>query len=384
MAFNVNKILSNISNSAFAKTASQNASKAMTSLGRGISSICDKKDSFQKGLSAIEPTGGDNSWFLMLGLMLAVVLGPRTKTAMKRNPDNKEATRDEITEILFRDIQTIGIILLALKALNTIISAIGGKATGIPMSNKPYQQLFNSTGLKNRAQEFVKAPMEKLRIAAKNVWDTINPIGGKMSYTKEQSIEKYSGQNSILQIKKMFENIEHQKGKPEKVFQLVLDSLIEKQNKAISLIESNAKASASALGIYDEKSSNSLTNAKERLQDLLNLKESGYQSFKDGSTALNNATENMLISFFKDKENPLAQKVINLNGWLKTLAYGIEIGYLGFGLPFLNQKRLEKKYLKDSPKESIPQTMPEIRNASLTNIKLKEQEIKLYHNFIKK
>ena len=111
------------------------------------------------------------------------------------------------------------------------------------------------------------------------------------------------------------------------------------------------------------------------------LKEQGYKGFKNNNN-ISKASENLIISFFKDTNNALVQKVVNLNAQLKTLAYGIEVGYLGFGLPYLNQKRLEKKYLK-TKKEQMPETLSEIKNISLTNKNLKEHEVKLYHDFIK-
>ena len=58
------------------------------------------------------------------------------------NPDNKEATKDEIAEILFRDLQTVAIMLFGLKSLNSVISALASKMTGLPMTNKPYQKFF--------------------------------------------------------------------------------------------------------------------------------------------------------------------------------------------------------------------------------------------------
>lgn len=382
MSFNIGKISSKIANSSFVTALPKKASNFATSFGAKVDSLC-VKDKFSKAVNALEPTGGDNSWLLMLGLMFTMVVGPRIATAAKRNPDNKEATKDEISEILFRDIQTIAIIMLALKALNALISGAAGKFSGIPMSNKPYEQMFNTKGIKNKAIEFAQEPFAKIGTFAKNVWATVNPLGGKMSYTKEQSIEKYSGQGSLEEIKKLFKSTEAQKGNPDKIFNIVTDSLIQEQNDKLLKLKSDALSSAFADGKFLDDMNKKIEQTSTRLDDLLQLKEAGYENFINGKTQINKSVENLMVSFFKDKNNSLVKKVVNLTAWLKTIAYGIEVGYLGFGLPFLNQKRLEKKYLNTQPKASMPDTMHEIKNAAVKNVKLKEQEVKLFSNFIK-
>ena len=178
MGFNINSITSKITNSKALKSIPQKMNNISVKIGSKFDKLCSKSDTFQKVVNALEPNGGDNSWFLMLGLM-AMVVGPRITTAAKRNPDNKEATKDEIKEILFRDIQTISIIMLSLKAMNALISAAAGKMSGIPMSNKPYIEMFNSKGLKNKAMEFIQEPLQKTKILFKNIFDTINTIGRK-------------------------------------------------------------------------------------------------------------------------------------------------------------------------------------------------------------
>lgn len=375
MGFNINKITSRIAKSNFVTKLPTKVNNVASSLGGKVDSLCNKSDKFSKALNSIEPTGGDNSWFMMLGLMISMVIGPRTIAAAQRNPDNKEATKDEIAEILFRDIQTVAIMLFALKALNTLISAAAGKISGIPMSNKPFEQVFNTKGIKNKAQEFIQTPVEKAKILAKNVWDVINPLGGKNCYTKEQACEKYSGYETIDQIKKMFDTTKKQKGDPDKIFKIVTDSLINDQKTQIALFEKQQRA----CGIPD----NRIEAAKNALQNLVDLQNGGYENFRNGTTKIDELTKYKLISFFNDKNNPLAKKVSSLIAWLKSIALGIEIGYLGFGLPFLNQKRLERKYLKTQPKEQLPDTIHEVKNIAIKNVKLKEQEVKLFHNFIK-
>ena len=69
----------------------------------------NKNNKYFTGISLSRNKGHQNA--LLAGLMTATVILPRVLTAKKRNPDNKEATRDEVKEILFRDVQTVLIIL---------------------------------------------------------------------------------------------------------------------------------------------------------------------------------------------------------------------------------------------------------------------------------
>ena len=100
----------------------------------------------------------------------------------------------------------------------------------------------------------------------------------------------------------------------------------------------------------------------------------------DESKNLDDKYINILCHALCNKEtNALAKSVNGLNSYLKTAALGIEVGYLGFGLPALNQKRLEKKYLSEKPiGEQRGDTFSPINDRHI-----KAQEIKLYSQFMK-
>ena len=133
--------LEKLTSSPFVKSSVNKFGKTCTKIGSAVSEGAHA-DSFKKVIKKLEPSGGNNSFFAMAGLMIFTVLIPRVRTAMKRDPDNKEATKDEIMEILFRDCQTIAIVLFALKIMNSIISGKASKIKGLPMTNKPYQKVF--------------------------------------------------------------------------------------------------------------------------------------------------------------------------------------------------------------------------------------------------
>ena len=100
---NTPKIFNKIASSNFAKAISSKTSQFATKLGGGIENLLEKtpkKDTFKKIASALEPTGSNNSFIPMAGIMLGGVVVPRIITAAKRNPDDKEATKDEIYDVI--------------------------------------------------------------------------------------------------------------------------------------------------------------------------------------------------------------------------------------------------------------------------------------------
>ena len=89
--------------------------------------------------------------------------------------------------------------------------------------------------------------------------------------------------------------------------------------------------------------------------------------------------EEEIKKFFADDSNALAKSAKRVNDWLRMLALGIEVSYLGFGLPALNQARLKKKYLGEKPiGVQRGDTFSPINDKHI-----KAQEIKLYSAFMK-
>ena len=345
------------------------------------------KDVASKIIKAYEPTDYDNSFFGLATLMVGTVIIPRVLTASKRNPDNKEATMDEIKEILFRDLQTVAIMLFGLKSLNSVISALASKATGLPMTNKPYEKLFNSEGgIKDKALEVIKHPIQKAGTLIKNVASTLNPLGGVKAYTKNQYLSKYSNFSSLDEIQKMFTGISNYGGTDknkkgaDKVFNKVVKILTQNQEKLIKQQEKLANAGINKSGSQEV--------AQEILEKLQSLQGKGLEGLKE---IANEAAENneaskkiatQIVDFFKDGKNPVLNDALKIDGGLKTAALGIEVAYLGFGLPALNQKRLEKKYLKNEPTFQGNDVFCSKSNP-LVDKSIKAQEIKLFHDFLK-
>ena len=354
-----------------AHTVSNVANKGCQKLGSAISKSNFAQGAFKK----IDPTHSNNTFLGLLGLMTLMVIVPRVKTAATRNPDNKEATADEIKEILFRDIQTVGIILFALKIINTLISRGASKLTGVPLTNKPFNNVFETNakgfkGIKEKSVEFIKHPIQKLKIIGKNVLDTIHPTGGVVKLNNEAFKDKYSGFGSIEQINKMYDEIAGNKGDVEKNHNMVMDDIIANQE---SLIKNQASISHAGF------SSGSTGKANEVLENLKLVKEQGVSALKNEN--LNPNVRELIVDFFKNPDNKLVRKGKTLNAYLSTLALAIESGYLGFGLPALNQMRLEKKYLS---KEKLNITQEPMNKFSYIQKRLlKPNEAQIFQKFIK-
>lgn len=376
----IDKITSKIANSSVYKTISSGVNKVSRTIG---SKLENSPDTFNKVWNKFEPTGANNSFLGLCTLMAFTVIIPRVLTAAKRNPDNQEATKDEIKEILFRDAQTVLVILFALKALNSTVAGFTTKLNGLPMTNKPYQNVFNTKkkgleGIQKKANEFLTSPVEKLKIIGKNILDTLHPTDGVRALTNDEFVAKYTNYNSIDNVKKMLNAVEKERGDKSKVFDKIITSLINEQNQTIAEIERISSSSLGADGKMLADSQKQLINAKKILEALEKMKEKGASSI---DTIENKAIEDKILSFFRNKDNSLVHDAKGLNAKLRTFALAIEAGYLGWGLPALNQIRLENKYLKNQ--NSIKDDNVDYASAALIGKNIKANEVKLYHGFIK-
>ncbi len=342
------------------------------------SKIADNNGGFDKFIKKFEPTGANNSFLGLVTLMVCMVITPRVITAARRNPDNKEATMDEIKEILFRDIQTVLIILFSLKSIDALVGRIASKIKGLPMTTKPYKKLFETTkkgfeGIKEKGREILFHPLQKLKTLGKNVLDTLHPTGGVRKYSNDEFIQKYSGYSSIDEIKKMFEEIKKNGGKPDKIFNNVMSSIIKKQENIIKTQNEIAHAGFSGV---TSRPANILTSLKS-------VKDAGLEGLNNPD--LDKNVQELIIDFFKDSNNSLVLGGKRLGAALRTGALGLEIGYLGFGLPALNQRRLEKKYLNSDKRIKIKEKyISDATSPSFIKNNIKAHEVNLYNNFMSK
>lgn len=320
-------------------------------------------EGFSKGFKLFEPNGADNSFFGLATIMALFVVVPRVKSALKRNPDNKEATMDEIKEILFRDLQTIAIILFGLKSMNALVSNLATKFTGIPMANNPYKKVLGkgSETLLQRGQNFLS-----------NVISTISPLSSatrSMNAADVASNMSYGRRSDII---KYLNSVESLNGDKKAVFRKIKQSAIDSLEGSIK----NSKRHG-----YNTKGKEATEAEINKLSKKIQyFKDLTLETFMDETVELDADNMDVLCQALKNKEtNALAKSVNGLNSYLKTAALGIEVGYLGFGLPKLNQKRLEKKYLSEKP---IGEQRGDTFNP-INDRHVKAQEIKLYSQFMK-
>ena len=297
----------------------------------------------------IDAHGFNNRFAVIMGLMAGVVIIPRVHTAATRNPNDKEATKDEITEILFRDLTTCTIILFALKIINSIFAGGVGKITKLPMTNKPREKVFETTAhglnkVKDMAIEFMDAPLSKLKKEGKNILDILHPTGGKIALTDDEFIKRYSGKSTPEEIKKVLDGIDAQRGNSDTVLKnnVIKDLLKQLQDK---LAQTKTEVN---MGTAKPKDIKELESRIKILEDM--SKESNLTSYFDNNgEKLDKSVKGLFIEYFNNPDNSLVKTGRRLNGALRTFALAIEAGFLGFGLPALNQIRLEKKYLSENP-----------------------------------
>ena len=318
---------------------------------------------FSKCFKFLEPNKGDNSFFGLATIMGLFVVIPRIKTALKRNPDNKEATKDEIKEILFRDLQTIAIILFGLKSMNALVSNLATKFTGIPMVNNPYKNVFGkgNEDLLQRGKNFLS-----------NIVSTISPLKSATRSMDAGDVATNTSYNSRSELIKYLNSVESLNGNKDAVFKKIIQSAIDSLEGTIKHSKRHTYNTKGRKAAEAE-----ISELTKKIQYFNNLT---LDDFMDESTNPNIEHIDILCQALKNKEtNALAKSVNGLNSYLKTAALGIEVGYLGFGLPWLNQKRLEKKYLSEKPiGEQRGNTFNPINDRHI-----KAQEIKLYSQFMK-
>ena len=119
---NIQKIAQNIASSDFGKMAVKYTNSASEKIGGVLQTALEKspkKDIFSKIINTIEPTGSNNAFIPMASLMVGTVIVPRVLTAAKRNPDDKEGTKQfmELMTTWIGRILTLCIILAIFEVL---------------------------------------------------------------------------------------------------------------------------------------------------------------------------------------------------------------------------------------------------------------------------
>ena len=385
MAITLNRIVDNIKSSQPYKKVRKAANNAASSVGAHYEKS-NFKDFFGKHL---EPMGGNNKFLTLAGLMVFCIIIPRVRTALKRNPNDKEATMDEIKEILFRDVQSVLVVLFMLKTLNSLIASKASKVNGLPMTTKQYQKVFTDGAktIKDKAKEFIQNPKEKLGIIKNNILDALHPTEGVRAKRNDEYVADFSNY-SWEGLPKFFKRIKEETGGEEKAFNTLVEGTITKyenilngnKKKGIKGVIDTAKASINKAGQSEAASAEERTNIEATVEQLKQLRGKGPEVLSD---IKDKNVQNAITDYIKDKDNALVQKGTGTNAWLRSAALAMEASYLGFGIPALNQLRLERKYLKNNKHETTQKPTNKQADSSTINQNIKAQEVKLYHEIIR-
>ena len=256
------------------------------------------------------------------------------------------------------------------------------------MTNKPFQKVFDkNANLKDKISDFISHPIKKLKIIGQNILDGLNPMGGVCAKTNSEHISDYS-KYTFDELPKLLRKIEKEDGNPQKVFDKIIDGTIKEYENTIKGVDSSKQYGFQdfiniGIGKKGQKPKNLpevKINAQNTIDALKKLKEEGVASIEK---VKDESVKSAITNYLKNEDNSLVKSAKALNAWLRTGALAFEMIYLGFGIPALNQLRLEKKYLKEDSVDLMPSTSNNKYDGSLISKNIKAHQIKLYHNFIK-
>ncbi len=269
-------------------SVSQNFNNTLIKLGRSVQkkgSFASKVNKFTEG-RGINPGRG-----AFLALISICTLVPRFLQA-------RDA--DERSEIVRRDVTTIVVITLAMKAIKAALSSLMAKKSGLPLT-------------------FTNIP------------ENANPLKKTIGYFQQKGTTAFSAED----ITANYANID---GK-------------ETLTRFLTFIDDN-KGNAGKVLTFDRakgsKGDGALTQAaKKLLGENFDFTKPGKEIIAaiQGKDASNSAF-NELSNILKDTNaNPISKFGKGINAKFETIALITVASFLGFGLPKLNEKMTKDKYL---------------------------------------
>ena len=279
-------------------------------------------------------------------LITCFTLIPRLIQSTKRDIESSKKNGgpvqwDETSNILRRDITTILTILFAMEGMGAGMGLLGSKKSGIVLTSD----------ILRKEDSFFKKFIK-----------IFNPEGGVQVLGKAENTAQMSNFENLDQVIRFFEKNDENKGNLYKL--LHIDAKVKnKEGKEASTFYNAAKK------LFGDV----IENEKLKAVDLRNY------------VANNKLNENDVKEFLEilnnTKKNPLLNFANKLNAIFQTVSLGIVTGFLGFGLPKINDAIIKKKYLKNDntlqPKYSDP-NMPIPAYSILNNLKPNEKQIYQY------
>ncbi len=279
-------------------------------------------------------------------LITCFTLIPRLIQSTKRDIESSKKNGgpvqwDETSNILRRDITTILTILFAMEGMGAGMGLLGSKKSGIVLTSD----------ILRKEDSFFKKFIK-----------IFNPEGGVQVLGKAENTAQMSNFENLDQVIRFFEKNDENKGNLYKL--LHIDAKVKnKEGKEASTFYNAAKK------LFGDV----IENEKLKAVDLRNY------------VANNKLNENDVKEFLgilnNTKKNPLLNFANKLNAIFQTVSLAIVTGFLGFGLPKINDAIIKKKYLKNDntlqPKYSDP-NMPIPAYSILNNLKPNEKQIYQY------
>ena len=319
-------------------------SKIMSDIGEKVNP--GQNTWLSKHASSLESNWVNVARPIFYTLITCFTLIPRLIQSTKRDIESSKKNGgpvqwDETSNILRRDITTILTILFAMEGMGAGMGLLGSKKSGIVLT----------TDILRKEDSFFKKFIK-----------IFNPEGGVQVLGKAENTAQMSNFENLDQVIRFFEKNDENKGNLYKL--LHIDAKVKnKEGKEASTFYNAAKK------LFGDV----IENEKLKAVDLRNY------------VANNKLNENDVKEFLEilnnTKKNPLLNFANKLNAIFQTVSLGIVTGFLGFGLPKINDAIIKKKYLKNDntlqPKYSDP-NMPIPAYSILNNLKPNEKQIYQY------
>ena len=290
------------------------AAPAINTVREGFSKVGKKlltSDKLQKINKFVEPSGFSMAHGAFITAVCSCVMIPRLI---------KARDKDEKREIFTRDLITIAVMLLAMKAIRGGLADMMGRKTGL-----------------NLTQNLSKDQAAK---GIKRLGQYINPMGGIDTLSRQQIESVYSKIDTKDSLVKFLENLKNKGGDSAKALKTIIQ-----KGEAEGLMESGKKLFGENLDKMD--------NVVEIVKNA------------------DNATLSPILKVLNNANNPLVKTAKSVNAWLQAGALGVVVSFLGFGLPAINKKITEAVHKKDAQKEgqaSQVQTQPQQTQNTQTQV----------------
>ena len=291
-------------------------SKLMGDLGSKIDPANFNKMS--NAAAALESKGINVARPLFYTVITSCTLIPRLIQSTKRDIASSKKNGgpvqwDETSNILRRDVTTILTILFAMEGLGSIMAHKGSKKSGVILTSKIFDK---NDGF---FRKFI---------------DFFNPEGGVQVLSKQENTAQMSNFANLDEVMRYLQDTEKKNGNLHKLFNL---------------------------GSRKGAKSEFYNAAKKVFGDVIDNKELTFEqlSAQIAKGGLDDKAISELLDILNDtSKNPLLGFANKINAIFQTVSLAIVTGFLGFGLPKINEIIIKNKYLKKdyalSPKYEDP------------------------------